>query len=489
MNRENAGRKNAPRAEDEAEPGRRARGVRSQTPYRTERRGNHMCPQRTFPKRAARLFSPAHHHRQRHHHHPAAHVGSAQHTPMSVSTRGPSASTANVSRDYGLLQAPISSVHPAPAIGHDEVEGPAVDDEEHAEALRAVRRYQATGSVFDPHQAPVSEVARSVRPSSSRGQLAERTDSLRAPSRGRQTLSEAASAVSSSSVGGSRDPSLSPSASRNALSPSPTGARPLSFFRSPSRQGGKRLSRYTDCGEGSSLASRYRDLVLGGEPVPPPLEQVQQHFLRQHYPVDPNDPGSAPTHTTAHGPSQAHTTSTRHSINHQNSHATHRNSDYKSFERRWSRSSAVVPRQADVAHVLEQLHLSHASPADIEESAAHHAHERTPLVPSRPTSSYAAPLAPAPGGSGISARTAVPREHAHESHISFIPAHPTVPGPEAFKEELKTISQYTLPIWATHILELSINSITVLVLGHLGTTGKFFFPELLSGARICPETL
>lgn len=411
---------------------------------------------------------------------------------MSVSARVLAANS-RVARDFGLLQAHGSSVKPFPtALEGDET---AVDDEEdteadeHDEFSHGIRRFRTANSAHNQGQSSSSGLNltndRSGRRSLSRGRLASdhlpRLSAFTATNH--QDTSDTTSVFSITSLSTSHEPSHARTSSRR-VSQSPAPSRPMSLVRSTSGPMTGRLSflQPADTGNESTgtLASRYRDLILGGEPIPPPIEQVQQHYLQQHSIQDhaENLPPSGGVLRMSFNPELALVREDGLAFTRELA-LTRPQSDLKTLERTWTSASAVVPRMADVAQVIEELHLQGAAPTD-EESPSYSLNERFSLLSARPMS-YAAT-----GHSGLTVRTAVPGDHGQASYISMIPAPaPTLPGPKAAKQEFFTLLSYTLPVWATHVLELSINTITVLVISHIGTTGKFWTrTELVEGAII-----
>lgn len=395
---------------------------------------------------------------------------------MSVSARGIAANS-RVARDFGLLQALDSSVKPFPAAW--ESDDTAVDDEEDTEVdehdgfSRGIRRFRTASSAHDQDQlsssGPVLTIDRSGRRSVSRGRLADRLPRLPSFTTNHQDTSDATSAFSTISLSTSHEPSHARTASRR-VSQSSAPSRPMSLVRSSSEPMTARLSYLQPADMGNEVdthANRYRDLFLGGEPIPPPIEQVQQHYLQQHSMQDHADngpPAAGGVRRMSFNPDlasvrEAGSASTRELA------SARPQSDLKTLDRTWGPVSAVVPRIADVAQVIEELHLQGAVSTD-EESPSYSPNERSALLNARPMS-YAAV-----GHSDLTVRTAVPGDHGQASYISMIAAPaPTLPGPKAAQQEFFTLLSYMLPVWATHVLELSINTITVLVISHIGTTG------------------
>ncbi len=92
-------------------------------------------------------------------------------------------------------------------------------------------------------------------------------------------------------------------------------------------------------------------------------------------------------------------------------------------------------------------------------------HERTPLLASHPIGTPSGPG----GGSGYqSLPVPSPLSPAGlTAQQDVLP--PLKPLPGAGRREIRTLVSYSLPIWGTHLLELSLNVVTVFSLGHLGT--------------------
>lgn len=401
---------------------------------------------------------------------------------MSLSSRGQFSAPSSLPRDYGLLQAPRTTVHSFHGPDSKASQSETEEDEqaELDEARRAVDRYAHTGSVFDPHFAIPSPDG------------AERSAHRTGRTMARPLSSDHAPWARPSHDSSSIPPSATSreSSVERYGSGTSAGASPVAITGSQQTQhhpgGGSYSRRSSHLGAGtpgrSGTSRRYREMFLGGEPNPPPLEQVQQQYLSQHFPPGQHFVGSPPS-AASFG---AHRSNVSAPIRRSSSHSRL----HSAPQRRWSRSSnEVVPRQADVAQVKNQLRRSSVVSADIERAPSQ-ANERTPLVTGTSNghdrASYASvPIAASAeaNGSGLSARSERDTRPEPEESIassddeSLVQA---IPGPGAAREEATTLAWYTLPILGTHLLELSLSVVTVFAIGHLGTTRTYGTFPLIS---------
>lgn len=83
-----------------------------------------------------------------------------------------------------------------------------------------------------------------------------------------------------------------------------------------------------------------------------------------------------------------------------------------------------------------------------------------PHAPFAPPQDPRIPIAPTPTGMGVSGYGTLPTTHtdatAHHER-------------EALRSELRLLIRFTIPVWLTHLLELSLSMVSVFSLGHLGT--------------------
>lgn len=394
---------------------------------------------------------------------------------MSVNSRGQFSAPGSVPRDYGLIQAPNKTLKHFHGLD-DDVPQPDAEQAELDEARRAIQRFDHSGSVFDPNFAPTAPL-RETGGSHGRTSRAQERPAPHAPSSDRRSRSLAPS-VAASSRESSMEPHGRPFGDLDRAVAMPSGRHTHNDPQTGTSRRPSHLAASHSPGA-SSVARRYREMVLGGEPNPPPIEQFQQQYLQQHY-----TPGQLSSEFSAVG--SGHRPSL---VRRRSSLARHGGQSAQRPERRWSRASnEVVPRAADVAQVKQQLKrrssvASSIAPsislADTERLGAQ-THERTPLVSQAPAPSYAGtgssssatpndtsqPLKSSPSGP-----TPMSDTESVASTEEFGPK--SIPGPGAATEEAKTLGWYTLPILGTHLLELSLSVVVVFAIGHLGTTGAY----------------
>ncbi|KDN44750.1 MATE efflux family protein [Tilletiaria anomala UBC 951] len=403
-----------------------------------------------------------------------------------------SSSPASVQRDYGLLQAPSTSYRPFQGLEDDVSE---VDAEE------------GEGDVDDADdvlEAGSRRISRSQRQGRGARQARQRYSSA--------SLSQCSVAGNeeSLSINGADELDDSNAADEDGISnisfasPNPAANAPGSRLRrhSPAQRVGSmqqqrkssrsNLTQSTANGtteDGSalavdsdarSLANRARGILLGGEARPPPIDilQVEEQALGQDA-SDLISPGVRPLSSISISSGSPTPVSPRFGFTSSGSltpalaplcAAAAVGAPTGPGQPLLSPTCALwqapLPAREDVAKCIEELSVDGAaSELDLEAAteAGSQAYasgtavtERTPLLaassgPSSSTHHGGESIQPLPG------------------ITDAIPGTTAAPTAASRTREVKVLVGYSLPVWGTHLLELSLNIVTVFSLGHLGT--------------------
>ena len=251
----------------------------------------------------------------------------------------------------------------------------------------------------------------------------------------------------------------------------------------PLHGGHRRMSSGADGVDHKDLASRARGLLLGGEARPPPVElygealqSSQQHSEASSANVlSPRSPSphlldNAAPPTTATPPTLQLPPSAVPSLSAPTGPAQPPAYGVQAGAPAWPLAGQTpLPAREDIARTIEEINQdaikagrSGIIDTDVEAAVSPvspfvAANERAPLLAN----------GSGPGASGIVSGYGAT---APGTPGLVPPVLPSVAGIGAPMREVKTLMQYSLPIWGTHLLELSLNVVTVFSLGHLGTT-------------------